>query len=77
MHLNLKSPVLLTMGDGGLIERTALQVLHTAYNLTQQFRISEWKDVWKEVNGEIPDEVKESVMSIWEFVSEGAINVSE
>ena len=37
MNLTLKSPVLLAMGDGGLTKRTAVQVLHTTYIITQQF----------------------------------------
>ena len=77
MNLTLKLPVLLAMGDGGLQKQTAMQVLHTAYNLAQQFRVKEWRDIWKEINGEIPDEMKEPVMSRWECVSEGASNVSE
>ena len=77
MNLTLKSPVLLTMGDSGLTKRTALQVLYTAYNLTQQFQMSEWKGIWREINGDIPDEMKEPVMGRWECVSEGVINVSE
>ena len=77
MNLTLKLPVLLAMGDGGLQKQTAMQVLHTAYNLAQQFQVKEWKDIWKEINGEIPDEMKEPVMSRWECVSEGASNVSE
>jgi len=31
----------MTMGEGGLKKRTALQLLHTAYNLTQQYASSE------------------------------------
>ena len=39
--------------------------------------MGQWKDIWREINGDIPDEMKEPVMSRWECVSEGAINVSE
>ena len=77
MSLTLQSPVILVLGDGGITKRTALQVLHTAYNLSQKFRVGEWKKIWKELNGEIPDEMKEPVMSRWECVSEGANNVAE
>ena len=35
LHLTLSLPKILTMDGGGLKKRTALQLLYTAYNLTQ------------------------------------------
>ena len=41
LNLCLSSPTELTMGSGGLKKRTALQLLHSAYNLAQCFRHQE------------------------------------
>ena len=38
MNLTLSSPTELTMGLGGLKRRTSLQLLHSAYNLAQNYR---------------------------------------
>ena len=45
LNLILSSSVLLTLGAGGLKERTALQLLHSCYNLSQSYRTSEWQSV--------------------------------
>ena len=44
LNLTLSSPTNLIMGDGGLLKRNALQCLHTAYNLAQQYHYEEWKN---------------------------------
>ena len=38
MNLTLASPTTLVMGDGALLRRNAMQLLHTAYNLSQYYR---------------------------------------
>ena len=37
LNLCMSSPTALIMGDGGLLKRNALQCLHSAYNLSQQY----------------------------------------
>ena len=70
LNLTLSSPALLTMGEGGLKKRTALQVLHTAYNLAQQYSSSEWSSLWSICTGSICVAVKCPVLSRWEHVNE-------
>lgn len=35
LNIFLSSPTTITMGEGGLLKRTTLQLLHSAYNLLQ------------------------------------------
>ena len=58
------------MGEGGLKKRTALQLLHTAYNLTQQYASSEWNSVWSLCTGMACKAIKCPVLSRWEHVNE-------
>ena len=70
MNLALSSPTQLIMGDGGLLKRNALQCLHTAYNLAQQYHTTEWKDIWIVITGAEYASMKMPVMSRWECVGE-------
>ena len=72
MNLTLQSPTELTMGEGGLQKRTAMQLLHTAYNLTQKFRTEEWAKLWRQVATKKWEEIKCPVMTRWEYVSQAA-----
>ena len=47
MNLMLKCPIEDIFGAGGLKKRTFLQMLHTAYNLRQQYSSKTWKAMWK------------------------------
>lgn len=50
MNLNLSSTKEITMGRGGLKKLTALQFLHSAYNLLQAYREEECDSVWTLIN---------------------------
>lgn len=58
------------MGDGGLLKRNAMQTLHTAYNLTQQYEQKEWEDIWQLSTGMQHYSMKCPVMTRWECVAE-------
>ena len=75
LNLTLSSPTNLIMGDGGLLKRTALQCLHTAYNLAQQYHYEEWKDIWMLLTGEAYTSMKMPVMSRWECVGESVNHI--
>ena len=64
MNLTLASPTSLTMGDGGFHKRTVMQLLHTAYNLSQQYRTEEWYKLWTKVTETECTQVKCPVMTI-------------
>ena len=70
MNITLLSPTQLIMGDGGLLKRNALQCMHTAYNLSQQYHTTEWKDIWIVITGAKYEAMKMPVMSRWECVGE-------
>jgi len=63
LNLCLSSPTTLTMGDGGLLKRNALQCLHTTYNLAQQYTSDEWAAIWKFVTGITSVNIKCPVMT--------------
>ena len=75
MNITLSSPTNLIMGDGGLLKRNALQCLHTAYNLAQQFHANEWKDIWMLLTGTAYQSMKMPVMSRWECVGESVEHI--
>ena len=75
LNLTLSSPTNLIMGDGGLLKRNALQCLHTAYNLAQQFHFDEWKDIWMLLTGTVYHSMKMPVMSRWECVGESVVHI--
>ena len=77
LNLCLSSPTTLTMGDGGLLKRNALQCLHTAYNLAQQYTSDEWAAIWKLVTGITSVNVKCPVMTRWECVGECVEHVTK
>ena len=70
LNLTLSSPTVLVMGEGGMYKRTALQLLHTAYNLTQQYRGKEWKMLWELCTKTTCVSIKCPVLSRWECVSD-------
>ena len=75
LNLCLSSPTTRTMGEGGLLKRTVLQLLHSAYNLSQQYHYSEWADIWTLLTGAKSENVKCPVMTRWECVGEAVENV--
>ena len=77
LSLCLSSPTTLTMGDGGLLKRNALQCLHTAYNLAQQYTSDEWDAIWKLVTGITSVNIKCHVMTCWECVVECVEHVTK
>ena len=72
LNLTLSVPIENILGKSGLQLRTMLQLLFTAYNLTQQYRSSEWKLLWETCTGIIWHEMKKPVLSRWDSVLEGA-----
>ena len=42
LNLYISSPTAKTMGNGDLLKHNALQLPHTAYNLSQQYEAGEW-----------------------------------
>ena len=75
LNLCLSSPTTRTMGEGGLLKRTVLQLLHSAYNLSQQYNYSEWADIWTLLTGAKSENVKCPVMTRWECVGEAVENM--
>ena len=75
MNLTLQSPTALTMGEGGLHKRTALQLLHTAYNLSQQFQTAEWAELWMKVTTTQWEQIKCPIMTRWEYVCEATAHL--
>ena len=75
LSLCLSSPTTRTMGKGGLLKRTVLQLLHSACNLSQQYNYSEWADIWTLLTGAKSENVKCPVMTRWECVGEAVENV--
>ena len=75
MNLALASPTALTMGDGGLHKRTAIQLLHTAYNLSQQFQTAEWAGLWLKVTSTQWEQIKCPIMTRWEYVCEATAHL--
>ena len=51
IQLMLGNPMKSIFGDGGLLKRNALQLLHSAYNLQNEFESVELKKMWKETVG--------------------------
>jgi len=45
LDLCLSTTTTKTMGDGDLLKRNALQLLHAAYNLSQQYEDCEWASI--------------------------------
>ena len=76
MNLTLSSPTTLAMGDGGLLKRNTLQCLHTAYNLSQQYRTNEWSDLGTLLTGSECKQVIFPVMSWWEHVGQTTYHVT-
>jgi len=65
----------MTMGEGGLKKRTALQLFHTACNLTQQYASSEWNYVWSLCTGTACKAIKCPVLSRWEHVNKCSMRI--
>ena len=65
------------MGDGGILKRNALQCLHTAYNLSQQYDTDEWASIWTLVTRILNVNVKCPVMKLWECVGECVEHVTK
>ena len=47
LSLMMKRTIKEVFGKGGLTKRTFLQLLHTAYNLKQQYVTKIWRKLWK------------------------------
>ena len=75
MNLTLQSPTTLTMGEGRLYKCSAMQLLHTAYNLSQQYRVGEWSSLWLKITKKKCKQMKSPVMTRWEYVSEAVENM--
>ena len=63
------------MGAGGLKERTALQLLHSAYSLAQCYRQKEWDALWKLINAASCTQLSSLVLSRWECVGEACEHI--
>ena len=61
---------MLTMGDVGLLKSNALQCLHTAYNLSQQYHSTEWMNLCLVLSGSQTKGVKCPIMIRWECVGD-------
>lgn len=75
LNLCLSSPTTKTMGDGGLLKRNALQLLHTAYNLLQQYEAYEWATIWTLLTVVSSVNVKCPVMMRWKCVGEALYHI--
>ena len=75
LNLTLSSPTEVTLGLGGLGKRTALQLLHSAYNLSQHFKDTEWSSLWKLLTGMTCTQLKAPVLSRWECVAEACEHI--
>ena len=77
LNLTLSVPTVLTMGDGGLHKRNALQCLHSAYNLSLQYDSTSWGQLWTLITGEKGSQMKCPVMTRWECVGEGVDHITK
>ena len=75
LNMCLCSPKSLSMGDGGLLKRNALQCLHTAYNLSQQYDTDEWAAICTLFTGRKIANIKCPVMTRWECVGECVVHI--
>ena len=75
LNVTLSSATELTMGTGGLKKRTALQCLHSAYNLSQAYRRAEWDTIWRLITGSSCTELASPVLSRWESVGEACRHI--
>ena len=76
IQLALGNPIKKTFGEGGLLKRNMLQLLHTAYNLQNEFEDQELKRMWKDVTGEDMKKMSAPILTRWWHVGEGARHVS-
>ena len=77
LNLCLSSPTTMTMDDGGLLKQIALQLLHSVYNLSQQYDFKAWADIWTLLTGTKSENVKFPIMTRWECVCEAVENVTK
>ena len=75
LNLTLSSATELTMGPGGLKKQTALQLLHSAYNLSQAYRKGEWEAIWRLIIGSACTQLASPVLSRWESVGEACEHI--
>ena len=75
LNVKLSSATELTMGSGVILKRTALQLLHSAYNLSQQFRRNEWHSIQELVNHKGCNQLVAPVFSRCECVGEACEHV--
>ena len=77
LNVCLSSATELTMGTGGMKKRTALQCLHSTYNLSQAYRKGEWDAIWYLINESTPKQLASLVLSRWECVGEACEHVTK
>ena len=75
LNLTLSSATELTMGPGGLKKRTALQLLHSAYNLSQAYQKGKWEAIWRLIIGSACTQLASPVLSRWESVGEACEHI--
>ena len=75
LNLTLSSPTELTLGPGGLGKRTALQLLDTACDLSENFKDTEWSSLWKLLTGVSCDQLKAPVLSRWECIADACEHI--
>ena len=73
IQLTLSNPILSCFGSGGLEKRNILQMLHSAWNLQQQYEWFEFQQLWFYVNGSMLEErMKQPVLTRWEYIGMAA-----
>ena len=75
MNLLLQCPIKEVLGYGGIKKRPFLQMLHTAYNLWQQYQLAIWRKMWKKATQCEWADIKCPVLSRWDHVGECAENL--
>ena len=75
LNLTLSTPIKTILGRSGLKARTTLQVLFTAFNLTQQYRGSKWKLLWETCNNSAWHNMKKPILMRWDSVLESTNDV--
>ena len=49
INLTFLPPTALVLGERAMLRRITMQLLHTAYNLSQQLSVDKWAEVWTTV----------------------------
>ena len=77
-QLTLSNPMIQCCGEGGLLRRNLLQMLHSAYNLQHQYEEVEWRQKWFLATGQkSKKKMVQPVLTRWEYVGQAATHLYE